>query len=152
MAKKDHVDIGEVIRSGKFAYGYYGSKEGHKGQHIAKKDVVFVDGTTKSRPVQFPKEDTPRNKPMEYSNVELGAYDESRGSALFVVESANLQGGGVDRFSRVADGWYVRARRLNDDRSYNPDGEVIEFYQSGEFSGIIPEVEVVGKMKMVFVW
>lgn len=143
--KEQMPRIGDIIISPKFAYGYYDGE-----------NVIAVDGETKKH------SDTSRISEDERVEIaaktgkisprtriiELGAFDESRASAKFVVESAKMQGGDTGR-DEYPDGWHVRARRLNKDDSYNPDGELIQFYMSGCFTYMIEpkDVEIVGKMK-----
>jgi hypothetical protein len=73
--------------------------------------------------------------------------DSSIANAKFVVETASLQGGCGD----YPDGWFVSARKLKDNGAYDPQGIEIGFYQSGCFIGVIERIQVVGKMKMMFV-
>jgi hypothetical protein len=69
-----------------------------------------------------------------------------------VVEEAKMAGGGSAMFNdHYDDGWYVQARRLDDKGEYNPEGELIRFYQSGCFTNKAEEVELVGNMRRVFV-
>ena len=153
--EKSKANLGDIIRSEKFAFGYYDRQEDKRGYLVPALDKITVDGKTKEYNVEFRKPGTPWDKPSEYETVNLGAYDKSRGESLFVVEKAQMQGGGTGHGPHdiYPDGWYVEARRLNEDNSYNPDGELIKFYQSGCFNCLIPEVEVeiVGKMKQIFI-
>lgn len=136
MAKEKMPEVGDVITSPKFAFGYY-KKEGNK-------EVIIVDGKTKKYPVRFMKK-----------ILELGAHDPSRATAKFVVETAKTQGGGNGHgpHDTYPDGWYIRARRLNEKGTYNPKGEVICFYMSGCFTCVVEprDVKIVGKMQMRFV-
>lgn len=143
--KEQMPQIGDIIISPKFAFGYYDSE-----------NVIAVDGKTREH------QDTSRigeDERVEIAartgkispktrTIELGAFDESRASAKFVVESAKMQGGDTGR-DEYPDGWHVRARRLNEDDFYNPDGELIQFYMSGCFTYMIEpkDVEIVGKME-----
>ena len=142
--KTTRADIGDIIRAEEFAFGYHDGLDSR---------IIDVDGETKSHLVQYRKSGTPWDEPAEYETVDHGAHDHSRGEALFVVEKAQMQGGGTGHGPHdvFPDGWYVEARRLHDDCSYNSQGEVIRFYQSGCFTCFIPEVEIVGKMRMLFV-
>lgn len=153
MTKTNKANLGDIIKSEKFAYGYYDGRFNEKGYIFPIKNLITVDGETKEYPMKFRKPGTPWDKEAEYETVELSAYDESRSSARFVVERAELDGGGTGHGPHdiFPDGWYIKARRLNDDGTYNPNGELIQFYQSGCFTGLIPEVELVGKMKQIFV-
>jgi len=81
-------------------------------------------------------------------------HSPARGKARFVVLRVDMCGGGYahgpgDYFS---DGLHVTARKLKKDGSFNPRGEKVRFYMSGDFIGMIEpeEVEIVGRMKMNF--
>lgn len=149
--KSDKVQVGDIITSPHFAFGYLN----YDYENNKPKNIIYVDGYTKhTRNVVA----TPRGKHRynpetgeEYTKeVDLGRYDPSRGKAKFVVESAVMCGGGYGHGPNdyYPDGWGVTARRLNDDGSYNPDGELISFYQGGCFNTTLKEpLEVVGKMK-----
>jgi hypothetical protein len=147
-----HANIGDIIRAEEFAFGKYGSKFNDEGHLVPILDEVTVDGKTKTQITLYTKPGTPWDKPREYISVNLGAYDSSRGKALFVVEEAKMDGGGSTGYPGdfYPDGWHVTARRLSDDRKYNPDGELISFYQSGCFNCMVEEVEVIGRMKKSF--
>lgn len=154
METENLPNVGDVITSKKFAFGYYDEQ----------RTVITVDGTTTSHPVtSFLDNDerlelaaTSGQIPPEKETVEFGAYDPSRAKAKFVVEEAGMQGGGHSGRGDgdYPDGWHVKARRLNNDDSYDPNGEVICFYMSGCFNGVIKptNVRVVGKMRLHFVW
>lgn len=153
MDRTNKANLGDVIRSEQFAFGYYASQRNSDGNLVPKTDVITVDGKTREHPVQFRRSGTAQDQKTEFETVELGAYDESRGLAQFVVENAQMQGGGTGHGPGdvFPDGWYVQARKLDETGSYNPNGELVQFYQSGCFTGLIPEVELVGKMKRIFV-
>ena len=142
--------VGDRSISAKFAFGYY---------HDETRKLLTVDGETEKRPVIFYVSEEVRvaeaartgNVLPKEKTVELGAYDPSRAKAIFVVEAARMEGG--DKEASYPDGWRVSARRLNEDESYDPNGEVIHFYMSGQFQGIIKaeDVQIVGKMQKRFV-
>lgn len=145
--------VGDVITSQKFAYGYYENEE---------RKVATIDGKTTKRSVPFPLSEDERvaiaaktgEVPPKKRNVELGAHDPSRASAKFVVESAKMDGGGGGQGGETyPDGWYVQARRLNEDGTYNPNGEAIRFYMTGGFTCFVEpaQVQIVGEMQMRFV-
>ena len=68
----------------------------------------------------------------------------------YVVEHARSQGGtGHGSHDSYPDGWHIRARKLNEDGSYNPTGVEIAFYQSGAFTVVNEKVPVVGRLKRV---
>lgn len=150
LAKNPLPNVGDVITSPKFAFGYYTNKD---------KEYVTVDGETESYPMQYRMDEeervalaakTGKIPPRNYV-VELGAYDLTRASAKFVVEMAKMDGG--DRDQCYPDGWHIKARRLNQDGKYNKTGEVIDFYMSGSFTCIVlPEnVKIASKMQATFV-
>jgi len=117
MVAKNLPNVGDVITSPKFAFGYYGDED---------KKFIKVDGATENRPVTFYVDEDERvdvavesgKVPPKTRTVELGAYDSGRATAKFVVEKANMQGGGTGHGRDVyPDGWHVQARRLNKDGS-----------------------------------
>lgn len=146
--KEELPQVGDVIVSPKFAYGFYYEKEDK---------TAHVDGRTTTRIVRniFTEEERLQmtketgNIPPKYRDEELGAYDSSRTAAKFVVEEARYTKGGNihnNADSSFPSGWYVQARRLAEDDKYNPNGEIIEFVM--RWDGIDTEdVQVVGKMK-----
>jgi hypothetical protein len=90
--------------------------------------------------------------------VEVGCYesegkvDPTRAKAKFVVERAELEGGGTAHgpYDVYPDGWHITARRLFKNGKYNPKGEVIDFYMTGCFNYMIEKVKIVDKMQMCF--
>ncbi len=70
----------------------------------------------------------------------------------FVVERAVKEGGGTAMgwHDVYPDGHHVTARRLKDQRTYDPEGLEIDFYQSGCFSNQIGAVSKTGKMRQTF--
>lgn len=141
--------VGDVIISEKFAFGYYSTEE---------QLFVNVDGQTKKHTLEVSIDEEERVEnaaktgavPSKKRVVEMGAYAPSRGSAKFVVEAANFQGGcGV----YSSDGWHIVARRLDRDGKYNPTGELIKCYVTGFFTNKVEEkdIKIIGKMKMIFV-
>ena len=153
--KKKLPNFGDVISSAKFAFGYYD----HNGRKLNKK-VIFVDGTTVSHPIEMTVSEDDRLRtvaktgkiPPRTVTLGLGAYDPSRATAKFVVEMANMEGGGTGHGAGdvYPDGWHVEARRLNKDGTYNPKGEVILFYMTGCFSNMVEkkDVQIVSKLKV----
>lgn len=67
------------------------------------------------------------------STNQLAVDDATRINAEFVVESVTMSGGS-DR-DCIADEPHVVARRLNDDGSYKPTGELISFVYVAEGKG-----------------
>ena len=79
-----------------------------------------------------------------YGKPEGDFFDSERGKAKFVVEEVDY----VFPTEGTADCWKIRARRLTDDGTYDPNGEAIAFYMESDYTTpYIDEVEVVGKMK-----
>lgn len=151
MAIDNLPNVGDVVVSPKFAYGYY--------RDIAKERLT-VDGKTTRRLVERMLTEDERvamaaatgEIPDRKETVDLSAYDPSRATAKFVIESARMEGG--DKDALYPDGWHVSARHLNEDGSYDPRGEVIHFYMSGDREDVIgaADISVIGKMQMTFVW
>lgn len=153
MPKDKLPQIGDIIASPKFAYGYYDGED---------KKIVSIDGQTKKQPVTFTIGEDERvaeaartgKIPPKTRRVDLGAYDKSRGGAKFVVENAALEGGGTGHgpFDVYPDGWHVTARRLKKDGTYDPSGECITFYMTGSFTIMVDskDLRIVGKMERSF--
>jgi len=116
--------IGDVIMSQNFECGYH--EEGG----------VFIDGLTRDT-------DMGTRYGGCQARVAKGAYDETRKHALFVVEAARA----VDMLEPYEPAWYVEARRVSADGSHGPSNELIRFFQCGPATYVIPEVELVGRVK-----
>jgi hypothetical protein len=138
MPKKVAIEVGDVVVSPAFAYGYSNGN----------KTFITVDGRTKRSMVTYYPSGT---------SADLGAYDPSRGEAKFVVVRAEMEGGqeggGMNGHDSYPDGLHIMARRLTARGKYDEHGELIVFYMSGCFNGMIPKtkVKVVGRMKQIFV-
>jgi len=146
--KTNHANIGDIINSEEFAFGYYESKYDSNGyMHIDKDKSITVDGRTETYPFQYYNSKN-SDSDSKLLTTDLSAYNKSRGQANFIVEDARLSDGSGNDWP---DGWRIIARRLSKDNFYNPKGELIQFYQSGCFSCMIKEVNVVGKMQQQFV-
>lgn len=158
----NRANVGDLIMSKEFAYGYYDYYYDSRRQILVpKKSIINVDGRTKTHPLKYEsgirdvrlnQSKWRRIKP-EYDTTDLGAYDTSRGYARFAVIGAHWQGGGpgYGGYDWADHGWYVTARRLHKNGNYNPRGEQIQFYQCGYFPNVISRVELVGRMEQVFV-
>jgi len=91
--------------------------------------------------------------------IEVGINDEPRGftnatdatrmTAKFVVLHTMIEGNVIIQQGENDYWTRIYAKRLNDDGSFNADGEVITFTNST--SATIEEVELVGRMTMLFV-
>lgn len=151
MKKQVLPEVGDVIMSKKFAGGEY------RGDS---KKVIDVDGDIRphisSRYLSEDERVTMAAKtgkiPPKLVETDRSAYDPSRATAKFVVESAKFSGGSPPgTHDPFPDGWHIKARRLNKNGTYSPKGELICFYMTGSFIGLIEpkDVEIVGKMKVV---
>lgn len=119
------ANVGDIIKSEKFAHGFLYTGGGLRDKFIS-------IGGTAGEPYLFRTRD----------------YDESRGLAEFVVEGIESNSIGHDGHVR---GWNVNARRLHKTGTYNPYGEIIQFDQFGDSVYVVKEVELVGKMRRMFV-
>jgi hypothetical protein len=149
---KQRLTVGDVFRSPKLAFGRKDSG-----------DSISIDGHTTTCPVtHFYSEDervamaaeTGQTPPKMYTTDEA-AYDPDRGSALFVVISARMGGGGTGMgpYDVYPDGWSVAAQRLDAEGKYDRTGEVVRFYQSGCFNCMVEpgDIEFVRKMEATFI-
>ena len=85
-------------------------------------------------------------------NINPEGHDETRPDAKFVVIRASMSGGGTGMGPHdiYPDGWYIEARRLNNDGTDDGKGEIVEFYQTGCFTCMSWPV-VVGKKRLLAV-
>ena len=151
--KTNKANIGDIINSEKFAFGYYDGAYDSRGyMHPDKNKAITIDGKTENYPMGYYNSKN-RSWDREVLSVDLGAYNKSRAKANFVVEKTAMTGGGTGHGPNdvYPNGWHIVARRLSKDNSYNPLGELITFYQSGCFTCMVEEVNVVGKMQPMFV-
>lgn len=56
----------------------------------------------------------------------------------YVVVDTRFDGGGNAVNDNYPDGHHVFAQRLAKDGSYDPEGETVDFYQSGYFNCVVP--------------
>jgi hypothetical protein len=71
---------------------------------------------------------------MKVLKVEEGHVIKTAAGELdraYVVEQAIEKGGFSDTRDSYPDSWHVRARRLNTDGTYDPEGPMISFVQAG---------------------
>ena len=132
MTNERLVEVGDIIQSKKFTYG---DSETKRDQKISSNQtalwhngIVTIYGES------------------EAYRTNINAYDKDRAKAHFVVEEAKYDGGSTGR-DPYPDGWHVLARKLNKDDQYNPNGELIEFYQTGCFNCMVKNPKIIGKMK-----
>jgi hypothetical protein len=152
--RRDPLCVGDIIISVKFAFGQYNCFDADN------KKVILVDGHTINQSTGFSLSEEERlditaktgKIPPKESTVEVGAYDPSRGIARFVVEEACFVKG--DAIYDSGD-WSIQARRLNDDGTYNPDGELIAFsilsYDHSSYKINPGDIRIIGKMKRIFI-
>ncbi len=75
-------------------------------------------------------------------------YDTKDIMGEYVVTGAKYCGG--DREEGYPDGWFIVAKKLNSDGTYNEAGTKINFYQSGAFSIVNEYVPVIRKMAVIY--
>ena len=80
--------------------------------------------------------------------LDIGRYDDSRSEAEFVIEKAEAQYSGDN--NQFFNGYEFIARRLSVDGSYDPKGELIQFYMMGGCDEI-EEIRLLRKMQSIFV-
>ena len=108
-------------------------------------------------PSHFVYQNTPNNFSPARTEVKVGEIRKRDSHTLnlsyfkghYVVEHARSEGGGTAHGPHdvYPDGWHIKARKLWDDGTYNPNGTEIEFYQSGAFTAVNKDVPVVRKMR-----
>lgn len=149
------LEVGHVITSPDFAFGWW--------KNILK-ERILVDGVTTSQTAEYGIDDNLRTQaaaitgdvPPKRVSVELGAHDVSRGSAEFVVERSEFEGGssggGMNGHDDRPDVWHIFARRLTPDGKFDPSGEIIEFYLDTGYSCHVPidHITINRKMAMQF--
>ena len=92
----------------------------------------------------------------DYKPKKKLTFDTSTLAGNYVVIHTNFGGGGTGMglHDVFPDGWHVTARRLHSDGlasgRYNPEGQQVEFYQTGCFTAMNPNVKVIGKMKKTY--
>lgn len=151
--QKKLPDVGDMIMSKKFAYGYHP----YNISENKLRDEINIDGKSVNCSVSY---DTPEEDRVTYAAktgkippqktiIDQSAFDKTRANAKFVVETARYTGGGGDH----ENGWYIEARRLNEDETYNPKAELISFYMTGCFCDKVEpkDVRIVGRMQLMFV-
>lgn len=86
-----------------------------------------------------------------HPNIGHQTSDRTRVGAQYVVEDARMTGGGsgMGDHDIFPDGHHITARRLRPDGTYDPQAEVVHFYQSGSFNCMIVDPKIVGKMRVI---
>ena len=111
-------------------------------------------------PEHFVYSNRPNSHELAKTEVKIGEKRVRKGHTLdlsylkgsYVVEYARSEGGGTGHGPHdvYPDGWHIKARKLFDDGTYNPNGEEIDFYQSGAFTCVNENVPVVKTMAVIF--
>jgi hypothetical protein len=156
MSKKP-LNVGDVISSSEFAFGHRDFRREDEETAIivggVEKDYIVTESYDEETRVRHAAQ-TGKTLP-KWHDVNYGAYDPSRGTAKFVVERAEMEGGGhgggLNDQIDYPDALYVTARRLGPHWEYDPNGEVIKFtYQSVCYNNSIVRVTVHKRMKLQF--
>lgn len=152
--------VGDVILSTRFVYGERSSDETNKRIKVGRNEPQYIIHRfpTDEETISYVKKHNlmpPKDTCIE---EDRGSADLTRAKAEYVVIETRMQRGGsgmgvlFGHYDEYPDGWHVVAKRLDQGRKWNPNGEEIEFYMTGCFIDMIPpnEVRIVGKMKMGF--
>jgi len=145
--------IGDVVKSAKFAFGYLRAIDD---------PVILIDSENKYHyNIHYLSRDemrkivirTGNHQPPNRRRIYMGRIDKTLATAEFVVEDAEVQSGRGDVFPPILDGWRGRARRLNSDGTYNPDGEQIRFWLAGDYPGTLQlsEIQIIRHMRPWFI-
>lgn len=122
------LKVGDVIASGRFSGAHY--ELGSGGPEDIQRDVAYIDGETHGAcPVPCYLSEDERVSlaassgkiPPRTVDVDISAHDPTRGSAGFVIEAIDT------RSQYHSTSIHITARRLRDDGSYDPTGEIITF-------------------------
>ncbi|KKU33359.1 hypothetical protein A3K29_05560 [Candidatus Collierbacteria bacterium RIFOXYB2_FULL_46_14] len=154
---KNSLNVRDIISSPEFAFGR------HDYDREDCDPAIMVGGTDKDHIVSESYDDEERvayaaktGKILpRWHDVNYGAYDETRGTARFVIERAEMEGGstggGMSGHDDYPDALHVTARRLFQNGDYNPEGELIKFtYDTNCYINSIDHVTVHGQMKLIF--
>ena len=96
----------------------------------------------------------------EMQEVEVEDYYAEMGDVItiprrrgtFIVEDAQMTGGGQAHNDIYPDSWHVEARVLNDDGTYDPSARLVRFTQhTNSYNNVIVGVEKVGEMTRTFI-
>lgn len=156
MAKDKLPQVGDVIRSIRFVYGERSFAETNKRIDVGRDTPKYIVNRypTEKETIAYVKEHNTMPPKGAYIEEDYGSVDLTRAKVEYVVIEARMQGGGTGHGPHdvYPDGWHVVAKRLDDGRKWNPEGEEIEFYMTGCFMNMIPpnKVKIVGKMKVGF--
>lgn len=148
-----HLQVGEVVRSKSFVVAEYNCDRTRISLGIQPKGPkIMRHRISEEERVRIAAETG--EIPLNDAVVDLSADDETRATALFIVEQSQRDAASIDaRGGSSPRSWRVAIRRLNDDGSYNRNGEVIHFCENKAFDCITEpgDLEVVGKMSLTFI-
>ncbi|HOX96416.1 MAG TPA: hypothetical protein PLI45_03470 [Candidatus Woesebacteria bacterium] len=150
MSHDGLLGVGDVITSKRFIYG-------HRG--FTNTNHIYVGLESPSYIISIPlTEDdivaevlkTGKIPPGRMKNIDIGVPDPSRAFDKFVVIDAEMAGGNVDQ--GYSPGWLVTAKRLDKNGLWDPKGEIIVFFMTGDTDPLITssEISLVGHMEMYF--
>jgi hypothetical protein len=148
--------MGDKISSPEFAFGI----KYHTYFRNVDIQIIAVDGVTTNYVVGESYNDQEiiayvlqhGELPKGNKQVDMGAYDESRGKAIFVVEQVIFEGESRGYIDYKDPGLIVYARKLHPSGLYNPDGELIMFhYHTSSYGSTIKNLTIDGHMQIMFV-
>ena len=160
MKTRGLPQVGDIIRSIRFVYGERDLFGRNKRIKVGRDEPQYIVSRypTDEEVMAYIKKNNQMLPSGAWIEEDYGSPDLTRAKAEYVVFETKRQGGGAGMgvvFGHndvYPDGWHVVAKRLDEGRRWNPDGEEIEFYMTGSFINIIPpnKVLIVGKMNMSF--
>lgn len=77
-------------------------------------------------------------------------FDTNSFAGHYVVQDARMTENSKSKdINAYPDGYHIIATKLSDDKQYNPNGIIIEFYQSGPFNCVITPQKIQSQGKLV---
>ncbi len=139
--------VGDVIMSQKFMF----ARQSEIGSFLRILNVPEVTSAPLTLTLEEPN-GTVHTRSTVTANIGGDAYDRSRANAEFVVEEARW----FDNMITVAiencsTRWFVTARRLKNNRKYDPAGERIVFFMCGLVDELVlapKDIHYVRKMRV----
>lgn len=147
--------FGDKISSSEFAFGI----KSHGVFRNNDEPIIYVDGVTTTAPMEVGYSEAElvayiqkhAQMPTTRKVVDYGAYDEGRGSAIFVVEDVKFEGDSQGWVNHNDPNLVVFARRLHPDGKYNTQGELIFFCFNNSNSRSIKNLTIHGHMQVLFI-
>ena len=120
------MKIGDVFR-GKPSFVFGRSRSIGFGPYVKGESVVQVsdDYNRTYKVEEISRYDSKTGEAKRKSTTKYAHDDKTRPKAEFVVEEVSLRGG--DEREMIRDEPHITARRLNNDGTYDPNGELITF-------------------------